>query len=260
MAYLARPSAVERREDPRKIMPECRSILVAAWPYPAPTVSAAAGRVAAYAVGPDYHDVLIEKLRSLMTSVQDFAGRPFGYRVYTDTGPILERELAQRAGLGWIGKNTCLIHPRRGSYLLLADVLLDLDLEPDASFSSDHCGTCTRCLDACPTACILPDRTIDARRCISYLTIELKGSIPPDLRPGIGDWLFGCDICQEVCPWNQAPLEAHPAFVPRDEYRATPVTDLLRFEQADFSRLFTKSAIKRAKLAGMKRNVSRVRG
>jgi epoxyqueuosine reductase len=125
----------------------------------------------------------------------------FEYRLYTDTGPILERELAQRAGLGWIGKNTCLIHPQHGSYFLLGEALLSQPLEPDDPITVDHCGSCTRCLEACPTSCILPDRT-RCRRCISYQTIENRGSVPIELRPAIGDWLFGCDICQQVCPWK----------------------------------------------------------
>src|SRR5512139_3833352 len=175
------------------------------------------GRVAAYAWGEDYHTVLTERLQQLVVFIETHLGSPFPYRIYTDTGPLLERELAQRAGLGWIGKNTCLINPQAGSYFLLGEVLLGVALEPDAPFIADRCGSCTRCLEACPTGCILPDRTIDARRCISYLTIELKGIIPVELRPAIGNWVFGCDICQEVCPWNQrfARTQGEAAFTAR---------------------------------------------
>jgi len=201
MAYLAAERAVSRRADPRRILPSCRSILVVGMRH-APPPSADGPRLAAYALGEDYHRVVLERLERLMTFLQPRAAEPFEYRLYTDTGPLLERELAQRAGLGWIGKNTCLIHPRHGSYFLLGEALVSEPLEPDAPFVADRCGTCTRCLDACPTACILPDRTIDARRCISYQTIENRGPIPPDLRPAIGDWIFGCDVCQQVCPWN----------------------------------------------------------
>ena len=142
--------------------------------------------MAAYAWGDDYHEILAERLRVLSAFIEAKTGAPVLSRWYTDTGPVLERDLAQRAGLGWIGKNTCLIHPTQGSYFFLAEILLSIELEPDPPFPHDRCGSCTRCLEACPTACILPDRTIDARRCISYLTIELKGAIPVELRPQIG--------------------------------------------------------------------------
>ncbi|RPI82769.1 MAG: tRNA epoxyqueuosine(34) reductase QueG, partial [Chloroflexi bacterium] len=207
MSYLATERSIQRRSDPKQILPECRSILSLAAPYPSPGgpdhVGAGKGKVAAYAWGDDYHDVLPERLDALVEYIEAEVGHPVPNRWYTDTGPILERELAQRAGLGWIGKNTLLINPQQGSYFLLAEILLGIDLEPDPPFTMDGCGSCTRCLDACPTSCILPDRTIDATRCISYLTIELKGSIPEDLRPQIGEWVFGCDVCQQVCPWNQ---------------------------------------------------------
>ena len=173
-----------------------------------------AGRVAAYAWGDDYHDTLPKKLQELAAFIEEQAGQPVANRFYTDTGPLLERELAQRAGLGWIGKNTHLINPKAGSFFLLAEILLDLELEPDPPFTSDHCGTCTRCIQACPTGCILPNRTIDARRCLSYLTIELKDDIPADLRPTLGNWVFGCDLCQMVCPWNR--------FATREVARSSP--------------------------------------
>lgn len=147
--------------------------------------------------------MLMEKMETLVAVMQDFTGKKFEYRCYTDTGPILERDLAQRAGLGWVGKNTCLINPQLGSYSFLAEVLLGIELEPDLPFLVDRCGTCRRCLQACPTSCILPDRTLDAGRCLSYLTIENKSSIPVELRPYLGKWVFGCDLCQVVCPWNR---------------------------------------------------------
>jgi epoxyqueuosine reductase len=186
MAYLASERSLARRADPRQVLPECRSILVLGTPYSAPPPAEAAqagrGRVAAYAWGDDYHDVLAGRLQALVAFIEAQAGQHVPNRWYTDTGPLLERDLAQRAGLGWIGKNTCLIHPRLGSYFLLAEVLLGLELEPDPAWLPDRCGSCRRCIQACPTGCILPDRTLDARRCISYLTIELKGPIPEELR------------------------------------------------------------------------------
>jgi len=162
---------------------------------------------------------------------------------------------ARAAGLGWQGKNTMLLSTRRGSWFFLAELLTDLALTADEP-SGSHCGRCTACLTGCPTQALGDGLVLDARRCISYLTIEHHGPIPRDLRASIGTWVFGCDICQEVCPWNKEPAATHPAFAPREEYRATPITDLLRYDQADFSALFHKSAVKRAKLAGMKRNVS----
>ncbi|OGO73127.1 MAG: tRNA epoxyqueuosine(34) reductase QueG, partial [Chloroflexi bacterium RIFOXYC12_FULL_59_14] len=182
---------------------------------------------------------------------------PVPNRAYTDTGPLLERDLAQRAGLGWIGKNTCLIHPRAGSYFLLAEILLGLELDPDSPIVTDHCGTCTRCLDACPTDCILPDRTLDARRCISYLTIENKADIPADLRPLIGDWIFGCDICQTACPWNRfAAPEGDASFHPRAGAAATDLVHTLALTPESFRRRFARTPLQRAKRRGLLRNAA----
>lgn len=264
MAYLAAPYAQERRAHPNHILPECRSILVLGMHYPAPTLPAAdspaqpTGRVAAYAWGEDYHDVLLSRMRHLTSFIESNFGTPLQSRCYTDTGAILERDLAQRAGLGWIGKNTCLIHPRRGSFFLLAEILLSVDLEPDPPFSGDHCGRCRRCLDACPTGAILPDRTLDARRCISYLTIELKGPIPLELRPLTGNWVFGCDICQQVCPWNQhfSSQAGGAGFPPRPGVSHPNLLQELGLSQAEFSPKFKGSPIKRAKRRGYLRNVA----
>jgi epoxyqueuosine reductase len=215
------------------------------------------GRVAAYAWGTDYHLVLPERLRALVAFVETHVGHPIPNRWYTDTGPILERDLAQRAGLGWIGKNTCLINPRLGSYFLLAEILLGVDLEPDPPFEADRCGTCRRCLEACPTHCILPDHTLDARRCISYLTIELKGEIPLDLRERMGEWLFGCDVCQMVCPWNRFAAPAgDPAFAPRPGVACPDLIQEIRLTPQAFNEKFKKSPIKRAKRRGYLRNVA----
>ena len=198
MDYLATERSRLRRADPRQILPECQSILVLATPYSPPVHAGDSGealgdrgKIAAYARGDDYHDVLPPRMKELVQFIEEQAGQPVKNRWYTDTGPLLERDLAQRAGIGWIGKNTCLIHPKHGSYFLLSEILLDLALEPDPPFVTDHCGTCTRCIEACPTDCILPDRTIDATRCISYLTIELKDGIPTELRHKVGSWVFG---------------------------------------------------------------------
>jgi epoxyqueuosine reductase len=280
MGYLAADRALECRQDPLKILPECRSILVLGIPHDAPrtlhTRSSSMGnkerqfqgefpkdhilygRVAAYAWGADYHDVLPERMAELVRFIESTLGYKVPNRWYTDTGPILERDFAQRAGLGWIGKNTCLINPRLGSFFLLGTILLGLELEPDEPFTHDRCGTCTRCVDACPTGCILPDRTIDSRRCISYLTIELKGSIPPGLRGLIGDWVFGCDICQQVCPWNQrfAPLKGDPAFSEENPISKRDLLGDLNLTPQAFNRFFKGSPLKRAKRRGYLRNVA----
>jgi epoxyqueuosine reductase len=246
-----------RRADPRLVMPDCRSILVLALSYPPPEAEG----IAAYARGMDYHLVLKERLADLCRYIQQAAGKPVHSLAYTDTGPLLERDLAQRAGLGWIGRNTCLIHPRLGSTFFLAEVLLDLELESDAPFTADRCGTCRRCLDACPTACILPDRTLDAGRCISYLTIENRGAIPPDLRAQMGNWYFGCDICQRVCPWNRhAPLPAEPSFSAEPGIPPADLAGELSLPEQEFTRKFKISPIRRARRAGYLRNIAVVLG
>ncbi len=263
MAYLARPDAMARRADPRRILPECQSILVLGMRYQPPAGAdgdnaTPQGRVASYAWGQDYHDVIPPRLRALAAFIEAEAGHPVPHRWYTDTGPILERDLAQRAGLGWIGKNTCLIAPGQGSYFFLAEILLGLPLQPDPPFRADHCGTCTRCIEACPTQCILPNRTLDAGRCISYLTIENKGEIPEDLRPLIGNWIFGCDVCQMVCPWNRrfAAPAPEPAFAPREGVPAPDLVAELRLSPQEFNRKFKGSPVKRAKRRGYLRNVA----
>lgn len=268
MTYLSNERARKRRADPREILPECRAILVLVIPYQAPQnieltepdnpARTLRGKVAAYAWGEDYHEILAGRLRSLAAFIETQTGAPVQQRWYSDTGPLLERDLAQRAGLGWIGKNTCLIHPAQGSYFLLAEILLSIELEPDPPFPHDRCGSCTRCLEACPTACILPDRTIDARRCISYLTIELKGAIPVDLRTQMGDWVFGCDICQQVCPWNQrfAPAPGDPAFSVRPGVLRPDLIAELKLSPEQFNRKFKGNPVKRAKRRGYLRNVA----
>jgi len=271
MGYLATGRSLERRADPRRILPECRSILALGVRYYAPEKGPASaddqeqaikGRVASYAWGDDYHTVLAGRLAALVAFIEERAGGAVPNRWYTDTGPLLERDLAQRAGLGWIGKNTCLINPEMGSYFLLAEVLLGLDLPPDTPFEFDRCGACTRCLDACPTACILPDRTIDARRCISYLTIEVKGDIPEDLRPQIGAWVFGCDICQQVCPWNErfARPDGDPAFTPRPGVPAPDLSEEMTLTPEQFNQKFKHSPVKRARRRGYLRNAATALG
>jgi len=265
MSYLNTARSRLYRAHPERILPECRSVLVLGVRYPAPLPvkipgggrSALGGKLAAYAWGVDYHEFLPARLQRLVQFIEAQVGHTVPNRWYTDTGPILERELAQRAGLGWIGKNTCLINPDKGSYFLLAEILLGVELEPDQPFTSDRCGTCTRCLQACPTGCILPDRTLDARRCISYLTIELKGVIPPGLRPLMDGWVFGCDVCQQACPWNRfASSDADPEF---DQRLASPEPDLLAelaLTVEEFNGKYRHSPLRRTKRRGYIRNLA----
>jgi epoxyqueuosine reductase len=204
-------------------------------------------------------------MKERLIALQDWIATelvPAGGRAYVDTGAVLERELAQRAGLGWQGKNTMLIHPRRGSYFFLGEVLLDVELEYDAPLAKDHCGTCHRCIDACPTGALLGRDAagapvMDARRCISYLTIELKGPIPRDLRPLMGNRVYGCDICNEVCPWNRftAPTD-EPAFLAREGLDGPSLVEWMGMTQEEFSRRFKNSPIKRTKRRGLLRNVA----
>jgi len=266
MGYLSSERALYHRADLQKVLPDCQSVLVLAKIInPSIPISEKRdhhGRIASYAWNLDYHDIFIPLLRVLLQQIEDISGKPVNGKYYTDTGPILERELASRAGLGWIGKNSMLINPQVGSFFLISEILLDLKLKPDKSFNADHCGTCRKCIEACPTNCILPNRTIDSRRCLSYLTIELKDAIPPDLRTQMNEWIFGCDICQQVCPWNQqfSQPTTDSSFSPRTE---VPIPDLLKelkLTPEEFNRKFKGSPVKRAKRRGYLRNIITILG
>jgi len=262
MAYLER--GAEKRRDSRRPVPGARSAVVVGLDYGGREPS---GPVARYARGDDYHDVMDVRLRHLHEQVNQWVGRDIPGKGYVDTGPILERDLARRAGLGWFGKNTMLINPSAGSFFFLGALLLDLDLVPDDPFEAERCGTCTRCLDACPTQALLEPGVLDARRCISYLTIELRGEIPVALRESIGELLYGCDVCQDVCPFNikfakalpeRSPYAAREALNAKDA--RTLARDLLGMSQPEFSAAFKGSPMKRAKLRGLKRNAAVVLG
>jgi epoxyqueuosine reductase len=263
MAYLERHA--EARRHPSSILPEVRSVLMLGLNYHSSrgmNEANAAGRprIATYALGDDYHDVLRAKLDALLSWVQAEVPGVQG-RGVVDTAPLLERDFARRAGLGWIGKNTMLINKRLGSFFFLGALLLNLDLEPDAPFSADHCGTCTRCLDACPTYAFVAPHQLDARRCISYLTIELRGPVAEELRPGMGEWLFGCDICQDVCPWNRkAPPGNEPALQPRVDLLALDILDILQLTEAEFRTRFRGTALWRTKRRGLVRNAAIIAG
>ena len=257
MDYLAR--GAEKRRDSRLPFAGTTHAIVVGLDYGG---REPAGPVARYARGDDYHDIITNRLNELHKWLVSEVGRPIQGKAYVDTGPILERDLARRAGLGWFGKNTNLVNPKLGSFFFLGALLVDLDLEIDAPFESDRCGTCTRCLDACPTDAFVAPRVLDATRCISYLTIENKGDIPEALRQPIGELIYGCDICQEVCPWNvrfSRDLK-EPAFAARDFLAGkdgrTLARDLMEMTQDEFTAAFKGSPMKRAKLRGLKRNAA----
>ncbi|MEO7142011.1 MAG: tRNA epoxyqueuosine(34) reductase QueG [Bryobacteraceae bacterium] len=260
MSYLADRRA-HVRTDPKLLLPSARSILCvgklynSAGPYSTECETDDGGWISRYAWGQDYHDVLRRGLERLVERLREYA--TFEWKICVDTAPLLERSYARQAGLGWIGKNTCLINQRMGSWFFLGELLVSLELAADAP-APDRCGTCTRCIDACPTQAIVPDAggwTLDARRCISYFTIELRGTIPEEHRGGIGRNLFGCDICQDVCPWNRrAPVTEKLAFAPP----AAPfeLAELANLSSGEFHRRFQNTPVERARYSGFLRNVA----
>jgi len=245
----------EMRSDPCNLLPGARSVICVGKLYntPGPSGKADDARVSRYAWGEDYHTIMRHGLERLVERLRMIEA--FEAKICVDTAPLLERSLARLAGLGWIGKNTCLINEPRGSWFFLGEIVTTLDLEP-ATPPPDRCGTCTRCIEACPTEAIVPDGrgwTLDSRLCISYLTIELRGAIPEELRAGIGPHVYGCDICQDVCPWNsQAPMTDEAAFAPAP----LSLTDIARLNPGDFRERFRESPISRAKYSGLLRNVA----
>jgi epoxyqueuosine reductase len=257
MTWLGRN--LDKRTDPRQLVPGARSVICLGMYYdPAPAAAGGAltGRIARYARGDDYHDLIKSRLAELWDSFRTRAGHDVGGRYYVDTAPVLERELAARAGLGWWGKNTVLIHRGAGSYFFLAELITTAALDLDEP-ATDHCGSCTRCLDACPTNAFPEPYVLDARRCISYLNIELKGSIPKDLRHGMGDWLLGCDICQDVCPWNRrAAPTRQPEFHARDGLDPVDLVELIGMDRDAFNERFRRNPAKRPKRRGMLRNAA----
>lgn len=252
----------EARRHPESILPEVRSVIMVGMNYHASqSVSKrAAGNVARYARGEDYHHVLWGRLNALLAWLQQQRPGCTG-RGVVDTAPLLERDFARRAGLGWFGKNTMLIDKRLGSWFFLGALLTDLELTPDPPHETSHCGTCTACLDACPTAAFAGPGWLDSRKCISYLTIELREEIPPELRKGVGDWLFGCDVCQEVCPWNRkAPVSHEPAWHGRPDLVSLDPVELLGLDDAAFRERFRGTALMRTKRRGLLRNAAIVLG
>jgi epoxyqueuosine reductase len=264
MGYLAREDRVVRRQDPGEIVPDAKSIIIAGLDYYtlnlADTVAhdPLRGRISNYAWAADYHEVMLPRLEQLASYIRDELGSDIATRAYVDTGAVLERSHAERAGMGFIGKNTMLINPRRGSFFFLGEIITDVALEYDVLNQPPipGCGSCTRCLTACPTNAFPRPYVLDARRCISYLSIELKGAIPRDLRPLMGNWVYGCDVCQDVCPWQRfAEPQWESAFGPIDFDRAAPpLTTLLELDDHQFAELFTGSPIYRIKRDRLVRN------
>ena len=265
MAYMSR--SAERRADVRNVVPGARSVIATGTIYNTEQVRLKADPtealggpsdaiIARYALGDDYHDVLKARLDALLAWMRAESPAPFDARAYVDTGPVQERVYAQYAGLGWIGKNTCLINAEHGSWLFLAEIITTLDLQPDTQ-ALEQCGSCRRCLDACPTGALRDAGVLDSTRCISYLTIELRTAIPEQYRPALSNHVYGCDICQEVCPYNRpASTSSDSAWQPRDGLDLPRLVDLWRRSDTDLRSLLKGSAMRRAKVTGLRRNLA----
>lgn len=248
----------DKRIDPRKLVDGAKSVVTLLYNYYSPEQQTdnTAPKISMYAYGADYHDVIKAKLRQLLDELREEFGDIQG-RCFVDSAPVMEREWAQRSGTGWLGKNTLLIHPKRGSYYFLAELIIDLELTPDSAMK-DYCGRCTRCIDACPTEAIAPEGfLLDASKCISYLTIELREAIPEVFKDKMDNWMFGCDVCQIVCPWNRfSQRHQEPAFEPHPDLLTMTKRDWAELTQEVFSAVFSKSAVKRTKFEGLQRNIT----
>ncbi len=255
MSYLE--NHFDLRVDPRKLVPNAKSVITLLLNYyPNESQDIDSPKIAKYAWGMDYHDVIKEKLKALFAYINQHFGQVDG-RGFVDSAPVLERTWANKSGLGWIGKNGNLINKQAGSFFFIATLICDLELEPDPTFKTDHCGTCTRCIDACPTDAIIDNKKIDASKCISYLTIELKDQLIPDAFEGkMDNWLFGCDVCQDVCPWNRfSKPHTEQAFKAHKEILNLSSQEWEALEESTFNTLFKHSPLKRSKWKGLQRNI-----
>ncbi|MFI5161525.1 MAG: tRNA epoxyqueuosine(34) reductase QueG [Sphingobacteriales bacterium] len=247
----------DKRLDPRLLVDGAKSVISLGLNYFTEDVQsdALSPKISKYAYGGDYHQVIKSKLKSLLEVINDKIGEVNG-RAFVDSAPVLDKAWAKKAGLGWIGKNTNLINTKTGSFFFLAELIVDIELEYDIPATVDHCGTCTRCVDACPTEAIVAPYVIDGSRCISYLTIELKNEIPQEFQGKMDNWMFGCDVCQDVCPWNKFSVLHHePAFTPNDNLLAMGYNDWQDITEEVFQKVFKNSAVKRTKFIGLKRNI-----
>ena len=261
MGYLTRNK--EKRYDPRLLVEGTKSIVTVLYNYYPKQEIGSSGKykIAKYAYGADYHDVLKRKMRQLLERVETQTGKLEGVRVFVDSAPVLDRAWAVRCGLGFIGKNTTLIHPKRGSFFFIGHLFLPLDLTQTGQVMANHCGRCTKCLDACPTGALEAPFHIDARKCISYLTIEYKGSLAGLDPKSFKGWMYGCDICQDVCPYNRFTLpNIEPEFQPSERLLAMCDEDWKNLNPADFEALFKRSAVQRAGFEGLKRNIEFISG
>lgn len=256
MTYMERN--FDLRLDPTKLVPGAKSVISLLFNYyPSETVAFKQDqfKISKYAYGKDYHEVIKKKLRALFYDLQQEFGAIEG-RVFVDSAPILEKSWAQKSGLGWVAKNANLISKQKGSFFFLAEIILDLEFEYDHPVTTDHCGSCTACIDACPTQAIVAPNVVDGSRCISYFTIELKEAIPTSFKGLFDDWAFGCDTCQDVCPWNRfSKSHSEPLFDPQSELLTLSANDWIEMTEETFLRVFKKSAVKRTKYAGLKRNI-----
>ena len=255
MAYME--NHFDKRLDPRLLVDDAKSVISLGFNHfnPQKQHDPEAPKISNYAFGADYHDVIKQKLFQLLAFIQEKIGE-VGGRAFVDSAPVLDRAWAKKAGMGWIGKNGNLISKQKGSFFFLAELIVDLELEYDIEPTKDHCGTCTRCLDACPTEAIVAPAVVDGSRCISYLTIELKNEIPQEFKGKTDNWMFGCDICQDVCPWNRfSVLHNEPTFQPPPELLAMTKADWEEITEDTFKKVFKNSAVKRTKFAGLKRNI-----
>jgi epoxyqueuosine reductase len=254
MSYMERN--FDKRLDPRLLVDGAKSVVTLLMNYfPEQEIHQDSdAKISRYAYGKDYHIVIKEKLKELLNSIRENIGEVYG-RVFTDSAPVLERAWAVKSGVGWMGKNTNLINPQAGSYFFIAELIIDLELEPDAPIK-DYCGTCTRCIDACPTDAIIKPYVVDGSKCISYFTIELKDQIPQTMKGKFNNWVFGCDICQEVCPWNRfSKPTAVSEFKPKTELQEQNRQSWTEMTEEVFEKVFADSPISRTGLQGMKRNI-----
>lgn len=247
----------DKRLDPRLLVDDAKSVVSLSFNYyPEKHQNTDSYKIAKYAYGEDYHFVIKEKLKELLAAIHLEIGEVSG-RCFVDSAPVLERAWAEKAGIGWNGKHSLLIQKQEGSFFFLAELIIDLELEYDLPTTTNHCGTCTKCIDACPTEAILPNNTIDASKCISYFTIELKDSIPSKFKNQMEDWIFGCDICQDICPWNRfSKPHNQPLFAPKENVLEMTKKDWEEITEETFGKVFKKSAVKRTKFAGLQRNIN----